>query len=167
MHSRSDFLGFWGWQTGRLSRCLEPATSAGCIPFSPHRPGYLGVLVVARSPSEVLLCCWMQDCVLWAQPSQVGRGERVCYQGDGAGQASALQIWSARAHSHGQVPPRKGRSEREGQAHAGSTTEPLLPPASVRVCGAAAEVRAGPEARRSRRGVCLGSPHPLMSASAA
>lgn len=85
--------------------------------------------------------------------------------GDGAGQASALQIWSARAYSYGHVPPRKGRSEREGRAHAGSTTEPYLPQASVGACGAAAEVRAGPEARRSRRGVCLGSPHPLPSAS--
>lgn len=65
----------------------------------------------------------------------MGGGRLACYQGDGAGQASALQIWSARAHSHGHIPPRKGRSEREGQAHAGSGTEPHLPPAPVRVHG--------------------------------
>lgn len=119
--SRFDFLGFWSRQTGWLSRCLEPAFAAR-LPFPPCRPGHLGVLVVAWSPSEVLLC-GKQECVLWGQPSQVwrgagagGKGGRACYQGDGAGRASALQIWSARAHSHGHVPPRKGRSEREGLA---------------------------------------------------
>lgn len=55
-----------------------------------------------------------------------GGGEfkrRARYQGDGAGQASAHRVWSARAHSHGHVPPREGRSEREGLARASSATE--------------------------------------------
>jgi hypothetical protein len=55
------------------------------------------------------------------------------------------------------------RRERGGASARGKRTQaprlsPYLPPAPVRVRGAAAEVRAGPEARRSRRGVCRGSP---------
>lgn len=152
----ADFPGAWS-----LPLPLAPFPS---LPVGQDTLGYWLLLGHLQKFSFVVGCrnvCCGPNPARWGG----GRGRRVRYQGDGAGQASALQIWSARAHSHGHVSPRKGRSEREGQAHASSTTEPHRPPASACLCGAAAEVRAGPEARRSGRAVCLGSPHPLPSAS--
>lgn len=86
--------------------------------------------------------------VVGAVPARWGGGEGACTLPGRRGGAG-LQAWGARAHSHGHVPRRVGRSEREGQARGSSATEPSPPPAPVRVRGAAAEVRAGPEARPS------------------
>lgn len=101
-------------------------------------------------------------------------GNRNVYCGPNPARGWGGGVHVTKETGRGRLPPSKSgahaptatvtsRRERGGASVRGKRKQaprlsPHLPPAPVRVRGAAAEVRAGPEARRSRPGVCRGSP---------